>query len=128
MKAVLPIAMVLLGVVLLVASVVWPSLFPATNNWTNEKSERLAELGSQTNLLKFQLVEAQNNPSMHAGRNPAELKQKYEVVRAEYDQLHAEFESARDTPEGMARTLRYSGIALVLLGGVATFVAGSNDA
>ena len=123
MKPVLPVGLVLIGVVLLLLSAVWPSLFPATNNWTNEKSERLAELGSQTNLLKFQLVEAQNNPQMHAGRNPAELKEQYEQARADYDQLHAEFESARDAPEGLAQSLRGTGIALALIGGLAMFVS-----
>ena len=122
MKTMAPAAALVLGIVLMVASAVWPKLFPSTNSWTTEKSNQLSDLGSQTNMLKFQLVEAQNNPRMHSGRNAAEIKQEYEKVRAEYDQLHAEFEAARDRPANAAKALQWTGIALAAIGGVLVLI------
>lgn len=121
MVAKLSTAAVVLGVVLLVGSAIWGSLFPATRTWTAEKSEELAELGSETNRLKFAMIEAQQNPSMHRGKNPAEIKQQYEEARARYDELHREFETAKESPKTASAILRWSGIAFIAGGGLAVF-------
>jgi hypothetical protein len=115
MNKALPVVALVLGIALLVLSVAWSTLFPPTRTWTEEKSQRLAELGSETNRLKFAVVEARNRRSMHAGENPAEAQVAYDEARAEYDQLQIEFESARDTPKTAATALRWSGIGLVVL-------------
>ena len=113
MKAAFPVSALMLGVLLLLASFGWSTLFPATRTWTTEKSQRLSELGGEANRLQFAIVNAQQNPSMHFGQNPAELQAAYDEVRDEYDRLHAEFENARQRPETAARLLRWSGIVCV---------------
>ena len=112
----IPVAAIVLGMLLLVASVVWEQLFPPTRAWTEEKSQRLAELGSETNRLKFALVQSQQHPSVHAGQNPAEVKLAYDKARQEYDLLHQQFQSARDSPKTVAAVLRWAGIVLVAAG------------
>lgn len=124
MKTALPLTALLLGIALVVLSLAWAVIFPPTRTWTNEKSRRLAELGSETNRLKFAIVQARHQPSMHSGENPAELQAQYDQVREEYDQLHAEFESARDTPQTVATVLRWSGMALVAVAAGLVFVTG----
>jgi len=114
----IPIAAIVLGILLLVVSVAWGLLFPPTRSWNDEKSQRLSELGSETNRLKFALVQSQHNPSVHAGQNPAEVKLEYDKVRQEYDLLHQEFLSAQDTPKTVAAVLRWAGIVLVVAGAV----------
>ena len=119
MKSAFPLAAVVLGIFLLLASALWGRLFPPTRSWTEEKSNRLSELGSETNRLKFALVQSRQRVSMHAGQNPAEVKEAYDKVREEYDLLHQDFESARERPKTAAKIFRWSGIGLVLIGGVA---------
>ena len=127
MKSTLSIATVLIGVLLLVASASWGALFPPTNSWTSEKSEQLSEMGSELNRLKFAIVQAQNNPSMHSGENPAELKQQYDDLRTQYDELHQEFLNAKESPERTSSLLRWVGIALIGIGAMLALIIRSSS-
>jgi hypothetical protein len=119
MKSALPLTAVVLGILMLLTSLLWGYLFPPSRTWTEEKSLRLSELGSETNGLKFALVESRQRVSMHAGKNPGEIKEAYDKARAEYDLLFDEFENAKEGPKVIASTLRWIGIGLALIGGVA---------
>jgi hypothetical protein len=121
MKTVVPTIIVVLGVVLLVASALWAIVFPPQRNWTTEKSARMTELGDQANLLKMQLAKAQTSPSMHSGKNPAEIQEEYDKIAVEYAELHQAFLSASNSPKTSASILRWSGIAFVAAGGLFVF-------
>jgi hypothetical protein len=121
MKAVFPLAAVVLGVVLLVVGFLWGSLFPPAAAWSPEKNTQLTDLGSELRGLGFKLAEAQANPQMHRGENAGELKQKHDEVKKEYDALYAEFESARDRPATTGNTLKWVGIILAAGGGLFVF-------
>ena len=123
MKSILSLTAIILGMILMLASATWVLMFPPTRSWTQEKSEQLSELGSETNRLKFAIVEAKNNPSMHSGGNPADLQKQYDEIRKEYDVLHQEFLNAREQPQEIAAILRWSGIGLIVVGAVMTFIA-----
>ena len=107
----------------MLASATWVLIFPPTRTWTSEKSEQLAELGSETNLLQFAIVDAKHNPSMHSGQNPAELQQQYDEALEKYDVLHQEFLSASERPQEIVTMLRWSGIALIVVTAVITLIA-----
>ena len=126
MKSAFPLAAVVLGILLLLASALWGHLFPPSRTWTEEKSLRLSELGNEAHGLKFALVEARQRLRMHAGRNPAEIREAYDKVREDYDRLHQEFVGASEHPKTAAKILRWSGVALVL-GGGAVYLAGRRE-
>ena len=123
MKSSLPLVAVLLGLLLLILSPLWGLIFPATNTWTEEKARRMTELGNEAHALLFQAIRAESRPNMKGGKNPAELRAKYNETKAELDALKAEFEGKRDRPKTIATYLRWSGIALVLIGGGAVMAA-----
>src|SRR5690349_5343805 len=108
MKTFLPATAVVLGILLLVGSVAWAILFPASRSWTQEKSKQLTELGNQATAIQLQIDRSKTRPSMHSGENPAELQEKYEQVAAEYKTLYAEFKGADAAPKTASVFLRWS--------------------
>ncbi len=121
MKAVLPVAAVVGGAILLMAGFLWGTLFPPQAAWSPEKNTQLTNLGTELKGLGFKLAEAQANPSMQRGENPAELKRKLDEVKKEYDALYAEFESARDAPAKTGSTLKWLGIIIAVIGAISVF-------
>lgn len=115
-SGILPLAGVGLGLALMVVSLFWETWSPAKKSWTPEKSDRLSELGSEANKLKFDLIQAKNNPSMQSGQNPAILQAEHDKIMAEYDELHAELVDARDGPAATSKTLRWTGIICAAIG------------
>jgi hypothetical protein len=121
MKSTLPAVAVVLGIVLLAASVLWAIVLPASRGWTEEKSARMTELGNRASDIKLQLTRAQAKPSMHSGLNPAELQAEYDKISAEYKTLYDEFSGATQTPKTASSILRWSGIAFVVAGAIVVF-------
>jgi hypothetical protein len=110
-----------LGLILLAASFVWGSLFPASSGWTQEKSARLQELSSQAHILGGQRGAAASNPKMHGGRSAAEIEEEFQRVTAELEQLGAEAEGRIQAPKTAAMILRWTGIAFIVAGGIAVY-------
>ena len=119
MKAAIAPATIALGLLLLVASLLWSTLFPATNSWTEEKSVRLTELGNHATEIRLQLIKAQQRPSMHSGQSAAELQDQFNKIDAEYKTLYDEFHNASESPKTISTALKWTGIGLTLLGGIA---------
>ena len=116
MKAALPPAIVLLGILLAVGGLLWNVMFPASRNWTKEKSVQLTELGNQATQIKLQLLKAKEKPSMHSGQSAAELQEQYDKVAADYKILYDEFHNVSESPKTISAYLKWTGIALVLVG------------
>lgn len=125
MKAMLPAGAVVLGVLLLMASLIWGLVFPASSGWTDEKSVQLRELRNRAHLLGGQVADAEGSPSMHKGANAAELKAEYEQVKVELKQLGNELEGKINSPKTAASILRYAGIAFVVAGGLVVYAGKS---
>lgn len=121
MKAALPASAIVVGLVLLIGSVAWATLFPPGRNWTAEKATRMTDLGNQATAIQMKIDHATVRPSMHAGENPAELKAKYDEIETEYKSLYQEFKNADESPKTAASILRWSGIAFVVAGGLVVF-------
>jgi hypothetical protein len=118
MKQALSTASVALGILLIAISLLWGLMFPATSSWTEEKSLRLRELRGQAHTLGGQVDAARSRPTMHGGKNPAELEEEFNKVKAEFAQLAAESEGAIEGPRTTATYLRWAGFAFVIAGGM----------
>jgi hypothetical protein len=122
MKSFLPAAAVTIGLLLLIASFLWGLIAPAGAGWTEEKSLRLQKLRRQANILGAQTAGASDQPSMHGGKNAAEIQAEYEKVTAELKALGEEAEGKIQGPVTTATYLRWTGVAFILVGGVAVYV------
>jgi hypothetical protein len=125
MRSFLPTAAVGLGVVLLLTSLVWGLVFPASRGWTEEKSLRMRQLSEKAHVLGGQLQAAMARPNMHGGRSAAELDEEYKQVVAELKQLGDEAEGKIEAPKTAAKILRWSGIAFVAGGALIVFATRS---
>lgn len=122
MKSFLPAATATIGLLLLLVSVAWGLVSPAGAGWTEQKSLRMRELSTQANVLGSQTVDANEKPTMHGGRNAAELQAEYEQVKAELKVLGEEAEGKIQGPQTAALYLRWIGIVCILVGGVAFYM------
>lgn len=121
MKSTIPAIAVVLGVILMLFSAAWSFIFPATRSWTEEKSQRMSDVGYHARLIDLELSKAKQSPSMHRGKSAAELQAEYDKLDAEFKQLRGEFTNASDSPKTASRILRWSGIAFVVAGGAIVF-------
>jgi hypothetical protein len=105
---------IVFGFLLVLVSVAWGRLFPATNSWTPDKAARISEIKAKLNELGFQINSPKNK--IHGGRDPAAMKQEYDKLNAEFDELKNAFESAADTPKTVSSVFKWLGIAVALVG------------
>ena len=124
MKSLLPLILVASGIVLLCMSFLWPLLFPASQAWTEEKSERMTELQNDAHQLLFLAERAKTRPTA-GGPSPSEARAKFKEAEAELEALRLEFEGIRDSPNTVGTYFRWAGTATTLLGGLAV-LAGRN--
>jgi uncharacterized protein YjeT (DUF2065 family) len=123
MKSTLSTAAVAVGLVLLLLSFAWGSLFSASSGWTEEKSLRMGELKGRAHILVAQVAAAKEKPNMHGGSNAAELEVEFEKVRAELNELADELEGRIEAPQTTAKIIRYAGIAFVVAGGLVVYAS-----
>ena len=103
-----------LGFVLLIASSLWQGLFPATASWTEEKAQRASDIKAR--LSNIGPIVNSTKRTMHGGPDPATLKVEFDALEKENEQLNAEFQSAHDRPNTIAKILKWSGISLGIFG------------
>ena len=122
MKAVLPLAALTLGVLLVAMSLVWGLLFSAESGWTPEKSKQMSTLADEVHQLMFKAAAAKQRQNMQGAENPAEVIATYKQKETELTTLKLEFESIKNQPSTIAKYLRWTGFGLILLGGAASMV------
>jgi hypothetical protein len=117
------IGAIAVGFLLLAASGLWSTLFPATSSWTPEKGTRWGQVKDRLNTLTYIV---HRPPSMHRGTDLGPLKAEYEQLKREHEQLKAEFESAAIRPNKIAKVLKWTGISLAAVGVVGWYVVKNN--
>ncbi|WP_428307655.1 hypothetical protein [Lacipirellula sp.] len=123
MKSTLSTIAVVVGMVLLLTSFAWGTIFPASAGWTEEKSLRMSELKGRAHTLVTQVAAAKEKPSMHGGSNAAELEAEFEKVKAELKELADELDGRIESPKTTSTILRYAGIAFVVAGGLVVYAS-----
>src|SRR5437868_11274194 len=98
-----------LGLLLLILSGLWTTLFPATSAWTPEKSAEWTKVKDRLHTLGFIVGSPSNQVSMHSGPETGQAKQEYDRLTIEHAALSAEFQSAHDRPNTIAGILKWSG-------------------
>lgn len=116
MKQLIVFGAIGLGVLLLVLSGVWPSLFPGTSTWTEEKSVRWTQVKDRLHNLGFVVKNPNQRVSMHSGPETGTAKEEYDRLKKESEELKVEFQSAHDRPNTIAKVFKWTGISLAGLG------------
>jgi hypothetical protein len=114
MKSAIAMGTIALGFLLLVASGLTASLFPATSTWTVEKAQRAAKVKDR--LSNLGPIVNSTRPRMHGGVDPAQLKIEFDSLIKENEQLNSEFESAANGPKTVSNLLKWTGISLAGIG------------
>jgi hypothetical protein len=104
-----------LGVVLLMLSGLWGTLFPATSNWTPEKERRWQTVKARIHTLSFH-VGATSPANLPRGMTPTTIKNEFEALQKENAQLQEDYTSAADGPKVVAGILRWTGIGIAAVG------------
>jgi hypothetical protein len=112
-----------LGLLLLVLSGLWLTLFPGTSSWTAEKSAELTKIKDRRHALSFIVGAPAATPSMHSGPDTGEAKKEFDELTVKKEALLAEFNSIHDRPYTIAKILKWSGIGLALAGIIGIYAA-----
>lgn len=125
MKSAIVFGLIAFGFMLLIASSMWTTLFPATSTWTEEKAQRSSDVKARLTDLG-PLV---NSPKkrMHSGDDLGKLAAEFAELRKENDVLNAEYESAAVRPHTTARILKWTGILLAVVGIVGWYAVKNMD-
>ncbi|MEX2310021.1 MAG: hypothetical protein WD738_20790 [Pirellulales bacterium] len=116
MKLAVVFGLIGIGFLLLVLSGLWVSWFPGTSMWTPEKNDQWSDVKDRMHNLGFILNDPRNRASMHSGPERGTAKQEFDELKAKYDRLSAEFQTAHDRPHTVSKFLKWSGISLAAIG------------
>lgn len=111
------------GIVLLIAGGVWSAFSPGSSGWKLEKAARQSELKDRLHNLGYQVDAAAQHPSMYRGADAGPAIEEYKRLKAEFDRLNADLQTAQDRPKTIAAALKWSGISLAIVGIIGWYVA-----
>jgi hypothetical protein len=114
MKSAIVFGLVGIGILLLILSGLWTSMFSGTSIWTPEKAARSGKVKDRLYTLAFTLNSPK--PNMQAGQDLGAMKAEYEDLKKENDSLNADFKSATESPKTVASMLKWSGISIAAVG------------
>jgi hypothetical protein len=112
----LPVAIVVLGGILLAVAALWPHLSDPQDYWTDAEARSRADAGSQYHGLAHRMSDAP------PGEQGKALAQEFERARERYQQLGEAFSEAVDRYERPIRLLLRSGIACLVIGILGYFI------
>jgi hypothetical protein len=111
-----------LGLLMLLASVAWVSLFSSSSSFTTEKAARWGEVKNKLHNLSFVVNAPPGTIKMHKGQELGQAKAEYEALKKEDEQLAAEFSGVYDSPRTTSKVLRWSGLSLAVIGIIGWYV------
>ena len=94
------------GLILVVASVIWPKLDTGRSSWSDEKAKAYQDVSLDYHNLSFR------DP------NKAENRRLLDETKAKFEVLKSELDSSRERGNKVATWLRWTGVVLAIVGGV----------
>lgn len=116
MKSAIVFAMIGLGLLMVALSGVWTSLFPGSSAWTDEKAKHWSEVKDRLNALSPIVNAVPGRQKMHGGPDPIQAKAEFEKLKAENEQLAADFTGTYNAPRTTSAVLKWGGISLAVVG------------
>jgi len=116
MKHAIIFGLIGIGLLLLLASGMWLTIFPGTSSWTPEKEKRLGEVGARLHVLAFTVGNAEASPKMHGGPDLVRAKAELDSVRKENRELTAEFRGIQSSRDAIPKIFKWSGVSLAVIG------------
>jgi hypothetical protein len=116
MKSAIVFGLIVFGLLLLLGSGVWATIFPGTSQWSDEKDQRLSEVGARMHVLRFTVGNGETRPNMHGGPDLIKAKAELESLKEEYKTLSDEFHGIQSRPHTVSKVMKWSGISLAVVG------------
>lgn len=116
MKSMIAFGVLGVGLLLLAVSVLWSALSIGSSAWSPEKGQRWTEVKDRIHNLSFMINGPPNRLSKRGGPDMAALKQEYDALKKENEELKVQFESAYNSPRTASSVLKWTGISLAGLG------------
>lgn len=98
--------LVVLGIILLAASFLWPQLDDGSATWTDDKAAAYQEVSARLHILSFRDL------------SKVENKELFDEADGQHKKLDAQLQSARDRGAHTAFWLKIAGGVLAAIGGV----------
>ncbi len=118
-SAVLPV-LVVCGLVLLILAFLWPFLSEPESNWSMEEYQEYQDAVAEGHEVLHESEHARSDSS-------AEANQRDEKARSRLERINKKLKEAREGPQNVIQALKWSGIALVLVGGIGMLMRQSSD-
>jgi len=116
MKQAGPLVLMIVGALILVASIAWPSVFPSSTYWSEVDEAELEEMQSRVHNLSYLAAQAEEQPSRRKPRMSGEEFAEYRELREKTQQRLEVRDNAISRPGFISGILRWSGIATLLAG------------
>jgi hypothetical protein len=123
MKSSVSLGIFAFGIVLLLFSGVWATLFPGTSTWVPEKAARHSEIKDRLHNLGYVVDNATRQNNVHRGSDPGPAIEEYKRLKKEFDELNADLQTAQDRPNTVSSVLKWTGLSLAAVGIIGWYIA-----
>lgn len=111
-----------LGIVLVLLSVAWTTIFPSSAKWTPDKEAHWQKVKGRMHSLSF-VISDPKQADARRGQDAMSAKAEFDKLKLEDDELRAQFSSAYDTPRTTSTILKWSGLSIAAVGVVGWYAA-----
>lgn len=114
-----------LGVVLILASLLWPLLFPTRGDWSDDQAKALSHASAKNHRLQFEAAETASHSHKHGpakARDPALVRRERDAAQEDLQRQLAELHAAQTAGQSTIRLLRWLGIAAAAAGAVGILI------
>lgn len=119
--ALVPVALIAIGVLLLLLSSNWVKLYPPTSYWTDADTTKLDELNEHMHKLYYDLSQEELAEVESPDRDPTAPRTPYEKAVEVRNTHRAKRDIAMTRPRQIAANLRWGGLGCLLAGAISFY-------